>query len=110
MRELIVDSFAGGGGASTGIEMALGLSPDIAVNHDAVALAMHAVNHPQTLHRARSRACRTSTSRSISKTDQVRMCGNSVCPPLAAALVKANFMPRELEAESASSFRMEAAE
>jgi DNA (cytosine-5)-methyltransferase 1 len=50
MRELIVDSFAGGGGASTGIERALGISPDIAINHDAVALAMHAANHPDTLH------------------------------------------------------------
>jgi DNA (cytosine-5)-methyltransferase 1 len=48
--ELIVDSFAGGGGASTGIEMALGRSPDIAINHDATALAMHEVNHPQTKH------------------------------------------------------------
>ena len=47
---LIVDSFAGGGGASTGIEMALGRSPDIAINHSADALAMHAVNHPETLH------------------------------------------------------------
>jgi DNA (cytosine-5)-methyltransferase 1 len=50
MREIIVDSFAGGGGASTGIEMVLGRSPDIAINHDAVALAMHEVNHPQTVH------------------------------------------------------------
>ena len=50
MRELIVDSFAGGGGASTGIELALGRSPDIAINHDGVALAMHAVNHPATKH------------------------------------------------------------
>lgn len=48
--ELIVDSFAGGGGASLGIEMALGRSPDIAINHDAEALAMHAVNHPNSLH------------------------------------------------------------
>lgn len=47
---LIVDSFAGGGGASTGIEMALGRSPDIAINHNADALALHAANHPQTLH------------------------------------------------------------
>lgn len=47
---LIVDSFAGGGGASTGIEMALGRSPDIAINHSADALAMHMVNHPETLH------------------------------------------------------------
>lgn len=49
-REIIVDSFAGGGGASTGIEMALGRSPDIAINHDETALAMHAINHPETLH------------------------------------------------------------
>ncbi|MBO0142297.1 DNA cytosine methyltransferase [Agrobacterium sp. Ap1] len=47
---LIVDSFAGGGGASTGIEMALGRSPDIAINHNADALALHAANHPHTLH------------------------------------------------------------
>jgi DNA (cytosine-5)-methyltransferase 1 len=47
---LIVDSFAGGGGASTGIEMALGRSPDIAINHNADALALHAVNHPDTVH------------------------------------------------------------
>jgi len=50
MMELIVDSFAGGGGASTGIEIALGCSPDIAINHDAIALAMHEVNHPETKH------------------------------------------------------------
>lgn len=48
--ELIVDSFAGGGGASTGIEMALGRSPDYAINHDPEALALHAANHPQTVH------------------------------------------------------------
>ncbi len=48
--EMIVDNFAGGGGASTGIELALGRCPDIAVNHDAEAVAMHQANHPQTLH------------------------------------------------------------
>ena len=48
--EIIVDSFAGGGGASLGIERALGRSPDIAINHDREALAMHAVNHPTTRH------------------------------------------------------------
>ena len=47
---LIIDSFAGGGGASTGIEEALGRSPNIAINHNAKALAMHAANHPETLH------------------------------------------------------------
>ena len=50
LMEIIVDSFAGGGGASTGIEIALGRSPDIAINHDATALAMHEVNHPSTRH------------------------------------------------------------
>ncbi|RBO52640.1 DNA methyltransferase [Rhodovulum sp. BSW8] len=47
---MIVDSFAGGGGASTGIEMALGRSPDVAINHDAAALALHQANHPATHH------------------------------------------------------------
>lgn len=47
---MIIDSFAGGGGASTGIELALGRSPDVAINHDEVALSMHAKNHPATHH------------------------------------------------------------
>lgn len=50
MREIIVDNFAGGGGASTGIEMAIGRSVDIAINHDENAIAMHKTNHPDTLH------------------------------------------------------------
>lgn len=50
MEPLIIDSFAGGGGASTGIERALGRSPDIAINHSGPALALHAANHPDTLH------------------------------------------------------------
>lgn len=48
--ELIVDNFAGGGGASRGIELALGRSPDIAVNHDPEAVAMHQANHLLTRH------------------------------------------------------------
>jgi DNA (cytosine-5)-methyltransferase 1 len=48
--ELIVDNFAGGGGASTGIELALGRCVDLAINHDPEALAMHEMNHPQTRH------------------------------------------------------------
>lgn len=48
--EIIVDNFAGGGGASTGIEMATGRSVDIAINHDPNAIAMHTTNHPNTLH------------------------------------------------------------
>ena len=47
---IIVDLFAGGGGASVGIEAALGRPVDIAVNHDPVALAVHAANHPETEH------------------------------------------------------------
>ena len=48
--ELIVDNFAGGGGASTGIEMATGYSVDIAINHDPEAIRMHKANHPNTIH------------------------------------------------------------
>ncbi len=48
--ELIIDNFAGGGGASTGIELALGRHVDHAVNHSREALGMHRINHPQTIH------------------------------------------------------------
>lgn len=48
--ELIVDNFAGGGGASTGLERAFGRPVDVAINHDPEALAMHAANHPHTQH------------------------------------------------------------
>lgn len=47
---LIIDCFAGGGGASTGLEQALGRDVDIAINHDPMAILMHKTNHPQTLH------------------------------------------------------------
>lgn len=50
MRGLIVDNFAGGGGASTGMGWAIGRSVDIAINHDPDAIAMHTANHPETLH------------------------------------------------------------
>ena len=50
MDNLIIDCFAGGGGASVGIEMALGRQVDIAINHDPDAIAMHKENHPHTLH------------------------------------------------------------
>ncbi len=49
-HELVVDLFAGGGGASTGIEQALGRHVDIAVNHDPEAVSLHQANHPQTRH------------------------------------------------------------
>lgn len=49
-HELVVDLFAGGGGASTGIEQALGRAVDIAINHDPEAVSLHQANHPQTVH------------------------------------------------------------
>jgi DNA (cytosine-5)-methyltransferase 1 len=63
--ELIVDSFAGGGGASTGIELALGRSPDIAINHDPEAVALHVANHPASRHFCES----------VWKVDPVEACG-----------------------------------
>ncbi len=50
MNDLIIDCFAGGGGASTGIELALNRPIDIAINHDPDAILMHKTNHPRTLH------------------------------------------------------------
>lgn len=50
MKEIVVDNFAGGGGASTGIEIAIGRSVDIAINHDPAAIAMHRANHPASEH------------------------------------------------------------
>jgi DNA (cytosine-5)-methyltransferase 1 len=50
MNGLIIDNFAGGGGASTGIEQALGRPVDIAINHDPEAISMHKANHPNTKH------------------------------------------------------------
>lgn len=54
MTPLIIDNFAGGGGASTGIEAALGRSVDIAINHDEAAIAVHTANHPGTRHYCQS--------------------------------------------------------
>lgn len=50
MSGLLIDCFAGGGGASKGIELALNRPIDIAVNHDPEAIRIHKVNHPHTLH------------------------------------------------------------
>lgn len=63
--ELIVDSFAGGGGASLGISWAMGRSPDIAINHDKEAIALHAANHPDSLHLAED----------VWKVDPIEACG-----------------------------------
>lgn len=65
MREIVIDSFAGGGGASEGIRAALGYDPDIAVNHDRMALAMHRINHPGTRH----------IEEDVITVDAVSMCG-----------------------------------
>ncbi len=65
LDEIVIDSFACGGGASTGIEMALGRSPDIAVNHDRIAIAMHRANHPNTRHMVQD----------VATVDAVSMCG-----------------------------------
>jgi len=54
MRPLIIDNFAGGGGASTGIERAIGRPIDVAINHDPEAVAMHLANHPGTKHYCQS--------------------------------------------------------
>lgn len=48
--EMIIDLFAGGGGWSVAIEMIFGRSPDVAINHDPDAVAMHEANHPNTTH------------------------------------------------------------
>ena len=64
-RELIVDNFAGGGGASTGIEIATGRSVDIAINHDPKAIAQHRANHPSTKHYCES----------VWDVDPVKACG-----------------------------------
>lgn len=63
--ELVVDNFAGGGGASTGIEMATGVSVDIAINHDPEAIRMHRTNHPGTRHYCES----------VWDVDPVKACG-----------------------------------
>ncbi len=63
--ELVVDNFAGGGGASTGIEAALGRPIDLAINHSPEAIAMHQANHPHTRHLCES----------VWKVDPVEVCG-----------------------------------
>jgi len=63
--EIIVDNFAGGGGASLGIELGLGRSPDVAINHDPEAIAMHKANHPATRHYCED----------VWKVDPIKACG-----------------------------------
>lgn len=78
MKELFVDNFAGGGGASTGIEAAIGRSVDIAINHDPDAIAMHKANHPASKHYCED----------VWQVDPVAAC--AVTPPVPAALVRVN--------------------
>lgn len=73
--ELIVDGFAGGGGASEGIEQALEL--------------FKAQGFPGD-YEIETGVFEDGERRALTKTAQVRICGNSVCPPIAAALVAAN--------------------
>jgi DNA (cytosine-5)-methyltransferase 1 len=65
--ELVVDNFAGGGGASTGIEIATGYSVDIAINHDPEAIRMHKANHPNTKHYCES----------VWDVDPIKACGGN---------------------------------
>lgn len=67
LGEKIVDSFAGGGGTSTGIELATGRVVDIAINHDPDAILMHQTNHPHTVH----------YQSSVWDVDPVEVCGGS---------------------------------
>lgn len=108
MKDLIIDCFAGGGGASVGIEMALGRQVDIAINHDEQAIRMHKTNHPDTLHLtedifkvdlekyvkgrhvALMWASPDCTSHSKAISEQVKRIGNSVVPIMAKMLVDAN--------------------
>lgn len=81
-RGLIVDLFAGGGGASTGLLRATGRHPDIAVNHSAAAIALfRAQGFPETY---------DILDGQLTKTEQIALAGNSVCPDVAAALASAN--------------------
>lgn len=64
-EKIFVDNFAGGGGASTGIELALRRPVDVALNHNRVALAMHRMNHPQTRHHCED----------IRHADPLKICG-----------------------------------
>lgn len=83
--ELVIDNFAGGGGASTGIEMAIGISVDIGLR----------MLEPKELYGCQGfpddyiidRDC---TGKPYPRSEQVRRCGNAVCPPIPAALVRAN--------------------
>lgn len=87
--EIVVDLFAGGGGASTAIEHALGRPVDIAVNHNPWAVSLHAANHPYTRHLCQD--VWEADPRIECDGRAVAMVGNSVSPPPLAAILEANF-------------------
>lgn len=112
---IVVDSFAGGGGASLGITLALGMSPHIAINHDYAAIEMHAMNHPETWHYTEDVGMRMLRPRELlnaqftpelaagykltgSTANQVAKIGNSVCPVMSQVLVEANIPKHEMQA------------
>lgn len=105
--ELVVDGFAGGGGATTGIEQALGRPVDIAINHDAAALAEgvpHVIGDlgmrmlkPRELFAAQGFPADyvidpMVNGKPVGPTKQTALAGNSVCPALARALVESNLI------------------
>jgi hypothetical protein len=102
-QEVFVDLFSGGGGASMGIEAATAMPVFAAVNHNPDAIAMHMTNHPYTKHYQTSvwdvdplTACEGRpvgllwASPDCTHFSKAR-CGNAVCPPMAEAMVRANF-------------------
>ncbi len=109
--ELIVDNFAGGGGASTGIEIATGKRVDIAINHDPEAVRMQ---EPRELYGCQGFPedyiiDRDYTGKAYGRTEQVKRCGNAVCPPLPAAMVKSN-LPELCVAERTPNMRIDDSE
>lgn len=95
LDEIIVDNFAGGGGASTGIELATGRPVAIAINHDPAAIIQIRMLTPKELYAAMGFPpdyiiARDYTGRPYPKSQQVARCGNAVCPQMAAAVVRAN--------------------
>jgi site-specific DNA-cytosine methylase len=131
-KPVVIDLFAGGGGASEGIKRALGVSPVLAINHCPAAIAMHCANHPESLHMcedvfkilphkpvkrkgidllwaspdctdhsrakggkprelARAQGFGEDYILTGTKRAQVARIGNSVCPPVARAIVEAQF-------------------
>ena len=63
--EIFVDSFAGGGGASTGMEVGLGITVAAAINHDPAAILMHKTNHPYQSISCQPRTARTSSTSAL---------------------------------------------